>query len=287
MFAAVRETFPSPWRFQSHVEVWLLVVSLICAYVYVVCVIGPKAVPTGGEIVTRKNVVAFVGAISLLWVASDWPIHDLAEEYLYSVHMFQHMVLSYFVPALALLATPNWLFQLLVGKGRTYKVVSWLVKPVVAAVIFNMVVMASHIPGVVNQSVSNGVLHYSMHVLLVTTALLVWMPVCGPERKFQMGPAGKMVYLFSLSVVPTIPAAWLTFADGPVYKHYDIPVRVWGISVIDDQQIAGAIMKLGGSAFLWSIIIFIFFKRFSSSFSQDQSYRLSDSPPTAEIVNPT
>ena len=75
-----------------------------------------------------------------------------------------------------------------------------------------------------------------------------------------------------MSVVPTVPAGWLTFAEGVVYKHYDQPVRVWGIGVTDDQQIAGVIMKLGGSAFLWSIVIFLFFKRFGAGFDEDNTY---------------
>ena len=56
----------------------------------------------------------------MLWVASDWPIHDIGENYLYSVHMLQHMMLSYFLPPLALLATPEWLLRVLVGDGRAY-----------------------------------------------------------------------------------------------------------------------------------------------------------------------
>jgi len=77
-----------------------------------------------------------------------------------------------------------------------------------------------------------------------------------------------------LSVVPTVPAAWLAIADGVVYTHYDIPVRVFGLSVTSDQQLAGAVMKSGGSVFLWSIIIFIFFRRFMGRFSEEQSYRV-------------
>ena len=64
-----------------------------------------------------------------------------------------------------------------------------------------------------------------------------------------------MIYLFLQSVVPTVPAGWLTFADGVVYKPYgEQPVRVWGMSATADQQLAGAIMKIGGSIFLWTII---------------------------------
>ena len=55
------------------------------------------------------NTIAFPLAMLTLWIASDWPLHDISEEYLYSAHMFQHMMLSYFLPPLALMATPTWL----------------------------------------------------------------------------------------------------------------------------------------------------------------------------------
>lgn len=274
MIADSADLFVSPWRFQAHPEVWLLVVFVLSAYIYAVRVIGPHMVQSG-QVTTRRQRTAFVAAILILWLGSDWPVHDLAEEYLYSVHMFQHMALSYLMPPLVLIAIPNWLYEVVFGNGRARRVVSWLAKPVIAGVAFNLIVMVTHIPDVVDRSVSNAPMHYSLHMLLVITALLVWMPICGPDQKLHLQSGGKMIYLFAMSVVPTVPAAWLTFAEGAVYKHYDIPVRVWGLSVTNDQQIAGAIMKTGGSVFLWSIIIFIFFKRFAPSFSGSQSY-LSD-----------
>ena len=73
--------------------------------------------------------------------------------------------------------------------------------------------------------------------------------------------------------MPTVPAGWLTFADRAVYKRYDIPVRVWGIDVVNDQQVAGAIMKVGGTMFMWTIIIYMFFKRFSAGFDEQQTYK--------------
>jgi putative membrane protein len=197
------------------------------------------------------------------WVASDWPIHDISEEYLYSVHMMQHMALSYFLPPLALMATPPWLARVLLGDGALYKTVRWFTHPVVAGVLFNAMVMTVHVPLLVNASVQNGPLHYTMHVAVVTTSLLMWMPVCGPVPEFRIGVVGSMIYLFLQSVVPTIPAAWLTFADGVVYSAYEKPLRLWGISVVEDQQLAGAAMKTGGSLYLWSIVIFLFFKRFA------------------------
>jgi putative membrane protein len=275
-----------PWKFQWHPEVWLLVVFLVAAYTYMVRVIGPKAVPDGVEPVTRRNKLAFGAALLMLWVASDWPMHDISEEYLYSAHMLQHMMLSYFLPPLALLATPTWLMRVLIGNGRFYDVVKFMTKPVVAGVLFNVVIMVTHVPLVVSKSVESGPLHYSLHFAVVMLSLLMWMPVAGPLPELRIGPLGKCIYLFLQSVVPTVPAAWLTFADGAVYKSYDIPIRVFGWGVTEDQQLAGAIMKTGGSIFLWALVIFIFFKRFAHEYEGEHDYRRGPGRmiPDAEIT---
>lgn len=268
--------FANPWRFQAHPEVWLLVAFLVGAYIYMARVIGPKAVPAGQRPVSRGQIACFASGMALLWIGADWPVHDIGEQYLYSVHMFQHMVLSYFVPPLVLLATPKWLFDAVIGRGPGRRAVRFLSRAVIAGVVFNIMVMITHIPALVNQSVSNGPLHYSLHILVVTASLLMWVPVLCPDPSWQISYGGKMIYLFLMSVVPTVPAAWLTFADGAVYKHYDIPVRVWGLSVTTDQQLAGAVMKTGGSIFLWTIVTFLFFRRFMARWSAEQTYRSSD-----------
>ena len=67
--------------------------------------------------------------------------------------------------------------------------------------------------------------------MVVLTALLMWMPVCGPFRSSAWARRGKMIYLFLQSVVPTVPAGWLTFAEGAVYKAYDQPGAAVGHSV--------------------------------------------------------
>ena len=272
MIAEAANPLLSPWRFQAHPEIWLLIVFFIVAYTYAVRVIGPQAGVPKDQILSRKNLMAFIGGIGLVWFSTDWPMHDISEEYLYSVHMFQHMVLAYFVPPLVLLAIPEWLFRAVIGEGKAYRFVRFLSKPIIAGLLFNVVVMITHIPGLVNRSAESSPLHYAMHILVVTTALCMWSPICSPAKEFHIGYAGKTIYLFLMSVVPTVPAAWLTFAEDSVYKHYDIPIRVWGLSTETDQQLAGAVMKTGGSLFLWAIVIFIFFKRLAKGFYKDQSY---------------
>jgi putative membrane protein len=276
-------TNTDPWRFQLHLEVWVLMVSLIVAYVYAVRVIGPKIAPEG-NVVSRRQIRTFVLLVVVMWISTDWPVHDIAEEYLYSVHMVQHMSLTMFVPPLALMATPEWLFRLIIGEGRVYRVSRALTRPVVAGVVYNAGLMISHIPQVVNVSASVGPVHYLVHVLLVTSAFMLWTPIVCPAREWRMTDMGKMIYLFSMSFVPTIPAGWLTFAETPVYKHYDTPVRVWGINVLSDQQAAGGIMKLGGSVFMWAVVIFIFSRRFAKGFYRNQSYTAGATMPDAEVV---
>jgi putative membrane protein len=282
---AAAVTYPNPWRWVPHPEVWALVLFLAGAYIYLARVIGPKAVPAGQRPVSRKQITAFVFAVLLLWIGADWPVHDIGENYLYCVHMFQHMVFSYFVPPLALLATPEWMWRTLIGTGRTYRVISRMMHPVFAGLVFNAVVMVTHIPAVVNTSTTIGPLHYSLHLLLMVTALWMWTPICGPFQEWRLGYGARCAYLFLMSVVPTVPAGWLTFAEGVVYKHYAQPVRVWGLSVTDDQQIAGAIMKIGGGFFLWGIVIFMFFARFGRGWEKDQTYR-RERPPVVDPALP-
>jgi putative membrane protein len=241
--------------------VWVLVASIVGLAFYAVRVIGPKAVRDGSPIVTRRQTGWFALALLTLWVAADWPTHDIGERYLYFVHMMQHLTFTMVAAPLFLLATPTWLARLVVGDGWfAGTIVRRLCKPVVAGVLFNLAFVFVHYPPTVNASATNGALHFGLHLLIFTTALLMWMPVCGPLPELRLSLPGQMLYLFCQSIVPTVPSAWLIFAEHPVYRVYDTTSRLWDISAVSDQQAAGVIMKLGGGFFLWSVIFVIFFK---------------------------
>ena len=249
------------WQFHAHPEVWVLVASIVVMAVYAVKVIGPKAVRDGSPIVTRRQVVWFVLAVLVLWAAADWPIHDIGEQYLYVVHMTQHLMFTMVAAPLFLLATPTWLARLVVGDGWfAGSVLRRLCRPVVAGVIFNAAFVFTHYPPTVNTSVTNAPLHFGLHLLVFSTALLMWMPVCGPPPELRISLPGLMLYLFCMSIVPTIPSAWLIFAEHPVYRVYDTTNRLWDISAVSDQQAAGVLMKLGAGMYLWGIIFVLFFK---------------------------
>jgi putative membrane protein len=70
----------------------------------------------------------------------------------------------------------------------------------------------------------------------------------------------RMLFLFAQSIVPTVPASFLTFGQRPLYHVYETFPRVFGISALTDQLVAGLIMKIVGGLILWVIIAVLFFR---------------------------
>ena len=68
---------------------------------------------------------------------------------------------------------------------------------------------------------------------------------------------------FLQSILPTVPASFLTFGTTPLYHFYEHVPRLWGLSAITDQQIAGVIMKVIGGLYLWLVIVVVFFRWYS------------------------
>jgi len=271
--AAINISFSDiPWR--AHPEVWMLLVGLGAIAYYVVKVLQPKAVAAGYEPISKNSRKWFLFAVPAMWLASDWPVHDVAEEYLYSVHMAQHMVISMIVPAMLLLAMPKWLFELMLPEGGAgHRWLARLSRPLVAGLLFNALTMILHWTTVVQWSFESGALHFLFHLMIFAAGMLMWMPVIGPEGKWRLQPLSQCIYLFMMSIVPTVPGSWLVFAEDVVYRHYDTPGRLWGIDVLTDQQGAGLIMKLAGGFLLWGIILVIFVRWASAEAQRDSAVR--------------
>ena len=125
---------------------------------------------------------------------------------------------------------------------------------------FNATIALTHWPAIVNLAVRSEPAHLVLHGALFVTALAMWWPVLPPlpETGGLSYPA-KMLYLFLQSIVPTVPASFLTFANSVIYDSYASLPHPW-ISAVDDQMIAGLIMKVGGGLLLWSIITVMFFR---------------------------
>jgi putative membrane protein len=254
----------SPWAWQAHPDVWLLIALIAGGYWYALTRIGPSRVAPGEAVASRRQVVLFSCGVLALWVHSEWPIHEIAEKYLFSVHMIQHTGFQLIAAPLLLLGLPKWLFRaLLVDPPVVRRVLRALGRPLVAGLLFNLVVVLGHWPAVVHASLEHHLVHFVVHVVLFASAALMWLPVLNlgraPELP-QLSDGGRMVYLFLQSVLPTVPASFLTFGDGVIYRFYETAPRVFDLSAIDDQQLAGALMKIYAGSLLWGTIVVIFFR---------------------------
>jgi putative membrane protein len=247
-------------KWTPHPDVWLIVGLVAAGYAIAMVRLGPRLAP-GGQVVTRLQVACFSLGLLAMWIASDWPIHDIAERYNYSVHMVQHLTFSMVSAPLILLGTPAWLARWVLDSLHLLRLVRWLARFIPALVVFNVVLVFTHWPAMVNASLHSGFVHFSLHTLLFTSSLVVWLPVVSPLPEIpRLAPFMKILYLFAWSIVPTVPASFLTFGSAPLYKFYEHVPHLFGLSTLDDQQLAGLIMKIGAGLLLWAIIAVVFFR---------------------------
>jgi putative membrane protein len=251
----------NPWAFSVHPEIFLLVLALGFGYWWLVTTYGPSRVGADGAVVTRGQAVLFGSGVFVLAIAGSWPIHDIAEKYLYSVHMVQHLLMSLVAPPLLLLGTPRWMVDVvLASRPAIYAVTRRLLRPVPVTIIYSFVVLLTHAPVLVNNAPTNGLMHFSLHVLVLVSSLMMWFVVIVDTPMFKrIGPGARCIFLFVQSIIPNVPTAFLTFAEKPIYDYYrDVP-RPFAFSVIDDQQLAAAIMKTSSVFIIWGSILAIYF----------------------------
>jgi putative membrane protein len=248
------------WHWHPHPDVWLVLGGIVIAYLAAIRWLGPKRADLGEPSATRRQKALFLTGMAILFVGADWPMHDLSERYLFSFHMLQHTLFSLVAPPLLLAGMPPWMLRMLIPR-RLMGLLRVVTRPLIAFLLFNATIVLTHWPPIVDTALESELAHFGIHVGLVGISLLMWWPVIDPlpETKRLSEPA-KMLYLFGQSILPTVPASFITFSSTPLYDSYARFPRLWGLSVVDDQRIAGLIMKILGGLLLWSAIAFIFFR---------------------------
>jgi putative membrane protein len=243
-----------------HLDVWLVLGSVVAAYLIAVRR-HDRARPELEEPTPRRKVRLFLLGMAVLWIGADWPIHDLAERYLFSMHMVQHTLFSLVAAPILIAGVPAWMYRRMLRPRAVRVAWAFVTRPVTALVFFNGVLFLTHWPVVVQGAVTDELTHFALHVLLVGSALAMWWPVVSslPELPALSAPV-QMLYLFFQSLAPTVPASFLTFGTEPLYAAYASFPRIWEMDVLTDQLIAGLIMKLVGGLILWVVIAAVFFR---------------------------
>ncbi len=250
-----------PWH--PHYDVWALIISLVIFF----------ELSTKNEIIKKEKRKLWYSGLLILWVFTDYPIHDIGEKYLFSVHSVEHLVLALVSPPL-----------LLMGMHKDMKkLVS--IKPLIMVLkvlktqcgIFCLFCNGWYaLVSVVNLMVTNTLFHFMIHSVMLLVSLNMWIPVIGFNDEIKpLNSAARIGYLFLQSLLPTIPASFLAFGTEPLYSAYLNTESIFNISVINDQTLAGLILKLGGGIILWISILVIWMKWYQDEKTFDDVVRNS------------
>jgi putative membrane protein len=148
-----------------------------------------------------------------------------------------------------------------------------------AGLTYNVVLIATQTPLVVDALRPNPIGSMLLDAIWLLGGLILWMPIVSPLHELRMSSyPGKMAYLFlAAGALPLIPGGFLTFSSYPLYSIYELAPRVFdGLSALDDQQLAGAVMKVGSLPIIWPVI-FVLFVKWANE--ERESSRPSSRPP--------
>lgn len=250
------------WNFQP--SILLGITFLLGGYL---AAIGPLRTnfPDARPVSNGRVVSFFIGVLCII-AALVSPIDDIGDHYLFSVHMTQHLLLTLAAPPLLLLGTPDWLARPLLALPLVLRLGRYLTRAAPALLLFNFVFVAYHVPALYEMSLQNESLHIAIHILLMITATVTWMPVLSPLQELpRLSYPFQILYLFLAAIPPTILAALITFATDVLYPTYASAPRVFGIPAIDDQQIAGLVMWIPGTTVYLTALSLVFFKWFGGA----------------------
>jgi len=231
----------------------------IWTILYVVAIQRGKPTPVMQQIAFHLGTLA--GLIALVS-----PLDELGDEYLFSAHMVQHLLLMFITAPLWLIGTPGWMVDRIIPKGLI-KSVKWLTGPMSAFAAFVLVLWFWHIPFIYEMAQESEGIHIFEHLTFIGAALIGWWPVAGTETSIipKPVPPVRMLYLFLLAIPCTALAVILTFAHTPLYAFYVTAPHPFGLDALQDQHLGGLLMWVPTHMFLFLALSITFLKWFTDS----------------------
>lgn len=247
------------WTFEPSI---LLGLILLCGvYLYGV---GPLRRRYGwASEIDQRQIALFLSGAFVIFIALASPLDEIGDRYLFSAHMTQHLLLTLVMPPLLLMGTPGWLIKPLLEWRFIDSIARFVTKPIPAYLLFNVVFTAYHVPSLYDLSLQNNAFHIFVHLVLMATAIIAWLPIFSPLEELPRLPyPAQILYLFFSAIPPTILGALITFSESVLYPTYLIAPRVFDVSALDDQIGAGLIMWIPGASVYLFVLTVVFFKWF-------------------------
>jgi putative membrane protein len=198
------------------------------------------------------QVAAFVAGLVTLAVALVSPL-DSAAAALFSAHMVQHLLLVVVaapllvagrtgrVALMALPGRPRRQVRSAIARRPVRRVADLLAHPLAVWGLGTAVLWVWHLPSPYEAALAHEAVHAVEHLTLLVTALLLWGVVLGGPRRRLSVPIAVLV-LFATGLQGAALGAVLVFARSPLYAAHEPTAPLWGLTPLEDQQLAGGLM---------------------------------------------
>jgi len=207
------------------------------------------------KLIPAWRVISFSLGLFLIWMAVGSPLATLDEQML-TVHMIQHLLLMTFAAPLILLGLPVTPFLQGLPHKFAQAVVSplfrWppvqrsgrmLVRPTFSWLAATATLVGWHVPAIFTFALQSGTWHLFEQATFLVAGLLFWWPVVQPWPNAPAEPRWSiLLYLFLATLPCDILSAFLVFSERVAYPVYVSASRQSDLSVLADQQCAGALM---------------------------------------------
>jgi cytochrome c oxidase assembly factor CtaG len=250
---------PWTWEWRAYPGIWAFIVLLAVGMWY-----WNRAGARAAGKPQRPAHPAFVAGLVILWLSLDWPIGALGAGHLASVHMLQFLMMALIAPPLLLLGASPEALALVEQPGRFQALVRRLVKPVPALVFFSVVVLATHLPPLVDTLMATQLGSMLIDILWIGAGIVFWwpavLPVPAQPRFTHPVKIGYLMLGLMFSPIMFGLAGFLAYAQTPLYGVFELAPPVSGLSAHDDHQLAGVMMSIGGAIIAFIAVSVIFFR---------------------------
>lgn len=221
----------------------------------------------GGRGAGPLQALAFAGAMIALLSALVSPLDGLGSDYLFSAHMLQHVLLGDIAPLLLLLSLSRVIMRPATRRlARVERALGPLASPGTAILVWLGTMYLWHVPALYDAAAQQPLLHMVEHVSFFLAGLALWWPLVQPvpmRRALRgMQPLAYIAFAKGGLAALGLFLAWSSTAHYPWYE--DTP-RIWGLSPVEDQNVAGVIMMVEQSVTLVLVMVWQFTRMLTRS----------------------
>jgi len=221
----------------------------------------PAREPDAARRPTPGQVLAFAAGLASMFLTLNGPLHDLSDDYLFSAHMVQHLVLTMVVTPLLIAGTPGWMLRPALRSRAVAAVARAITTGPAAFAIFNVTIVVWHLPPLYNYALVHHPVHIVMHLCFLVASTIMWWPVMSTMSELpRLSYPKQMLYLFLMSLPMTAVAMVITYSDTTLFPFYAGAPRVLALSPLEDQRLGGLIMWIPGGFVFIAVLSVAFFR---------------------------